>query len=134
MGTCLSGPKVAGMQDEEKPQAEIIKVLLSTGMEVPVWILPSDTMKKIDEKIVEVYGRQPLVSMKGEMVYPFLNAKAGKKWIPVRWDATIKEVSVKILKYSDISDKLDTMNKLRHAHWAASNAGTFGVNFQQALS
>lgn len=133
MGDCLSGPKVAGLEDEDKPESELITVLLSTGMEVPVWVVPTNTMKTIDGKIVQVYGKQPRVSMDGQMVDPFLNAKEGKKWVPVQWDATIEDVSVKVLKYSDISDKIKLINNLTHAHWALSNAPANINNLQAAF-
>lgn len=122
MGQCISGPEPAGQADSGKPNAKKIVVILSTGMEVPVFVLPTDTMERVSQKVEDVHGRQPDVSVKGSLVRPMLNARHEKKWIPVRWDATIAEIGQDKLKYSDITDILKKVKIASHVHWAVSNA------------
>lgn len=133
MGSCLSGPEAVGLEDEGKPGSKIITVTLTTGMEVPVWVLPTDTMKIINEKVVEVHGKQPQVYFQKTMVDPFLNVKMGKDLVPIQWEATIEEVGRSELHYSAITDQLNKLKIFTNAHWALSNAPSFIGNVSTAL-
>ncbi len=133
MGSCLSGPEPIEVVDIDSPGAKTIHVTLTSGMKVPVVVVPGNTMRSIHEKITHVYGKQPKVVFRGQLINPFLNVQQGKHLIPIRWDATIGEVGVDNLKYSNITDKLESMKNFTNAHWAFSNAPDFINNVSLAF-
>lgn len=112
MGDCLSAEnKDAGIEDSEHELATKIKVRLVQGKEVAVWVLPNDTMKKIDKKVCVIHGKQPVVTKSrpyGNYVteYPDLIFWHSKRnyWKPIPWSNTFEEVNVAFLKYSDITE------------------------------
>lgn len=124
MGSCTSccAREPVGGQDAGKPGVTVVKVILSTGMEVPVYALPSDTMRDISNKVETAYGRQPNVAVKGRSVPPRLHAKHNKQWVPLQWEATLQQVQQTEFKYSDITDILKKVQVASHVHWAASQA------------
>lgn len=126
-GDCFKGPAAAGVRDAGKPGAALIKVRLSTGQQVPVHVLPTDTMRTVKRKVEAVHGVQPEVAVKHKLVPPFLCARFEGKWLAAAWEATMADIGMQeLLKFSDISDELNKMNKLVHAHWAVSNALALG--------
>lgn len=125
MGCCFSGPKVAGATDADKPGAFKVKVRLSTGLEVPTYVLPSDTVFGIKRKVEAVYGRQPKVSVRGQLKPPEILIKFEGKWFLANPDVTAAQAKLNPkseIKFQDIYDKIDRIKKLSHAHWFVSNA------------
>lgn len=120
MGQCLSAQDEAGAEFSNSPGAYKIFVKLSTGLNVPVWVQPGDSMSVIDKKVVAIHGKQPQVVIKHTLVDPRICEKSEGKWNPIEWDATIEDIAQTQLKYSDITDILPLVKNLTHVHWAAS--------------
>lgn len=129
---CLDGPAPAGVDDMDKPGSVPIKVRLSTGLEVRVHVLPSDTIARVNQKVEHVHGVQPDVVIQGNLVHPPLCARHEKKWLPVRDDVTMAQLGMQqMLKYADITDQLDRIKKLADVHWATSDAFAFGIGISK---
>lgn len=126
--SCCAGPEPGGVEDAHRPGAYQIKVSLSTGLEVKVYVLPSDTSAVVKRKVESVHGRQPDVAIKGRMVSPPLCARYQGKWLPMNDDATMNDVGRQTsIKYADISDQARNAKLFSHAHWAASNAFVYAT-------
>lgn len=132
MGNCFPVQEVVALEDEQLPGSKRINVTLTSGMVVPVVVIPSDSMRDINHKIVQVYGKQPKVHFKGEMVEPFLNLQQGKGLVPIKWEATIDDVGATKLKYSAITDRLDDLKMLSNTHWALFNSTALMENIKRA--
>lgn len=87
MGSFLSGPKHLGIEDAGKPGAYTVRVLRSHGGFYNCVVVPSNTFADIDRKVEAVYGPQPRVLVKGEMVKPQLHVFRSdtNQWTPVPW-------------------------------------------------
>lgn len=111
------------MEDASQLGAYKITVALSTGLEVKVYVLPSDTAAKVKRKVEAVHGRQPDVAVRGRLVRPPLCAKWQGKWQYMNEESTMDDIDRQAkLKFADISDKIRDVKLFSHAHWAASNA------------
>lgn len=121
--SCCAGPEPAGVEDAHRPGAYDIKVALSTGLEVKVYVLPSDTAAVVKRKVETVQGQQPDVAVRGKMVPPPLCARYQGKWLAMNDDSTMDDIERQAnLKFADISDQIRNAKLFSHAHWAASNA------------
>lgn len=131
MGACLSGPAACGVEDAGAAGAALVTVALTTGLEVPVHVLPGDTMRAVNAKVEAVHGKQPPVVVRKQLVHPELHCRFERKWVAVSWDATLAqlpEASRSKLKYSDVTDILKKVRVGRHAHWAASHVVHGGID------
>ena len=130
MGSCFSGPKGAGLQDSNKPGAFKVKVRLSTGLEVPTYVLPSDTIADIRRKVETLHGRQPNVAVRGRMQPPEIMLKRQGKWYFADPQVTVSQAGINPksdIKFQDIYDKIDRIKKLSHAHWAVSQGAAIAT-------
>ena len=116
MGNCFPKSPTAGLDDKGKQNSKLLHVTLSTGMQVPVWVLPTDTMRTIDRKVSFVHGKQPKVLRQGEYVEPMLNANFGDHWERVRWDVLVTHVNQDGLMYDNVSDLVSVATVMTHQY------------------
>lgn len=88
-----------------------IRVTLPSHQEVPVAVLPSDTVRAIHRKVTAVHGVPAQVWRKREWepTRLLVRDKDGA-WIFLRWDATfadLRDFQRDELKYSELYDHVD---------------------------
>lgn len=124
--SCFDPPPTAGAPDADKPGSFVLKVALSTGQEVKVHAIPSDTAADVKRKITLVHGPQPEVAIGGRLVEAPLCARAEGQWVPMQDTTTMQELGMQSqLKYADITDQLKNVKRFANAHWAVSNVWAF---------
>ena len=121
---CLTRTAVAGEEDSHKPDAFTLTIRLSTGAQISVYALPTDTVSDIRRKVQRLSGIQPDISVRGHIIPPPILASYQGKWFPVRPDATILDLDLQThLRFASVTDKLNRVENVSSTlPWAASSA------------
>ncbi len=90
---CIPGElyiEAAGKEDEDREFAFIVDVMLENRLIVPAWVVPTDTMKKLNQKISEMHGER-----KSEKLMIFRGNRVGF----VESEVTIQETRARCFRY-----------------------------------
>ncbi|KAI0559909.1 Ubiquitin-like protein [Gracilaria domingensis] len=105
MGCLPSKPDPVGSELQHNPEAYLIKVRLSTGLQIPCYVVPSDSIQDVRIRIEREHGVQPDVYLEGKMVKPPILAMRNERWIPVNPQATMQTIGLpEQFGFADISD------------------------------
>ncbi|KAI0560433.1 Ubiquitin-like protein [Gracilaria domingensis] len=94
MGCLLSKSEVAGSDLKHNPAAYLIKVRLPDGQQIPCYVIPSDSIQDVRNRIERRHGIQPDVYLDGKMVKPPILANWNNRWIRVKPEATMQMIGL----------------------------------------
>lgn len=108
-------PEVSG-EDAHRERAYKVYVRLISERVVQCWMLPSDTIDRVEEKLRAELGLQPNVNRGGQYGRPALQAFGKNYTAPVASYGTMKELRVKYLIY-EVNGQGVNPNRARYCHY-----------------
>lgn len=91
---CIRGEQYidpAGKEDEDKPFAFLTEVMLQNRRIIPVWVLPTDSMKQLNDKVVLMHGDQGSEKL---MIF------RAHRLAEVEMDVTVQETGARYFRYA----------------------------------